>query len=546
MPTEGSPLLDDAPPGSPASPIYLCFRERKTALIFTMCLVFFSIFVKEGANTTLPASLPPLRRLNYTDLAERLPGTGTGFYAIGKFSQVYMTYTLGGRTTLASAAALSSVGQMFLASGEMALMPVGAAISAYANAHFWGASTRITASWADQEDIGRAVGWFLAIANDVGIGFFSAVFAALQRTFPYATKPRLHAFAPYFLMVVLLNIVAVLVSTLLRSSAVDAGFAPPRLLSNKSGGSSSAGISISSSSSGSGARDGGGESAGGGGAGGSSKGGGGSSRSSKGGAGTLPAGRATEGAGVALVAGEHPLDRLSLVSALRSLFSDSRIVGAVSMAVSATLAYTGGTYITTYATIHLGKTDDAATMLNLYFGLGCIGGGICVGLVRDILRPASPVRLHILLTAVGAAMVTTVLALHFTDQRATLSSLFPLLLLVQGFCLTWFNANLAIWAIRFAGPVHAATIAGALDCISCTFGIPFQFFLGHVVIGDEEFSLYLALTAVSFLANILIGTVLFGVDETMPPHAQAYAEPRPRRASAGFPEISEAPQPRSR
>ena len=89
-PAESSPLLTTPQ----SAPPYLCFTTRRAAMAFTLGIIFLSMSVKEGTNMTQAAAMPALRRLNYTEVIEYLPGTATASYSLGKFSQIYMTFNL--------------------------------------------------------------------------------------------------------------------------------------------------------------------------------------------------------------------------------------------------------------------------------------------------------------------------------------------------------------------------------------------------------------------------------------------------------------------
>jgi hypothetical protein len=194
-------------------PNYLCIRTRKTALLLTMVLVFVAIFVKEGSNSALPASLSSLQQQSSTwrfaDILT-LPSVFTIFCMVtatnlsafwcpplkqfgvrlarkdtmGKLSQIFLAYLIGGRATLVLAALGASIGLMVASLGTVTWVYVGTSLTAFANAHCWGAAYRVLGSWASHEELGRASGWALNGASDLGSLVFTLLFSIAQAN-PY-------------------------------------------------------------------------------------------------------------------------------------------------------------------------------------------------------------------------------------------------------------------------------------------------------------------------------------------------------------------------
>ena len=248
-PGEASPLLTAFPKEAAPLPTYLCFRERRGALTFTIALTLVAILCKEGGNTVLPTVLPGLQALSPEMLAVSalLPGVHVTSYAVGKASQILATYLMGGRLVICLALVLASCAQQLVSTGEPQLMLMGTALNAYANAHVWSACMRIIANWAAGNEMGRAIGWSVGLGQDLSIAVFSCIFAELQASISAVDEPHLHTFSPYILMSAVVLVCAAVMTLLLRSSAVAAGFEPPALPTRTADGSSSSSSSFACS-----------------------------------------------------------------------------------------------------------------------------------------------------------------------------------------------------------------------------------------------------------------------------------------------------------
>ena len=63
-----------------------------------------------------------------------------------------------------------------------------------------------------------------------------------------------------------------------------------------------------------------------------------------------------------------------------------------------------------------------------------------------------------------------------------------------------------LWSLRFAGPVHGATLYGLTAVFNTAVATPYMAFLGHVCVVDENYVLMLA----SQLTSSLVGCTLIG------------------------------------
>ena len=460
-PGEATSLLGEAG-GSLSAPYLLCITRRKTALIVTMGLIFLAIMSKESANVSIVVSLPAVERLNHTRVAAFLPGIHTASYSAGKLSQIFVTYVLGGRTTLTLAALFAGIGQLLVSTGSDTFMCLGTALTAYANAHVWGASARLASQWAGHNELGRAVGWTLNLANDLGFASFAAFFAALQLAFPAEEQPHLHVFSPFYFTAGLLLVNALVQSTLLRSSAVSAGFAPPQLLPEQQ-----------------------------------------ASKSEKG---TVAA---------------HPLDGVPLLPALRALLSHGRTWGVMCLFVCSVYSLQFASYLTTYATNGLGLADSDATLLITLYGVGAIVADLVVGPLKDSLTQSVLHVLHLTAALIGCVTMSFLLGLHCVGATSTLVAWMPALLPLLAFPISWIGVVYSVWAIRFAGPTHSSTIIGLVDVVGMACLIPYQFLLGRIVVHSSDFTLFWSLTACFYITVLLLGVVGLRIDDSLPPLARA-------------------------
>ena len=333
--------------------------------------------------------------------------------------------------------------------------------------------------------MGRAVGLGVALANDFGLALFSLIFAWLQQSFDREANPYMHTFSPYILMSGLLLLAALLQMVLLRSSAVLAGFDPPALGrpgagANSSGGGHEAPVEK----------------------------------------GDTSTGDTTH----VLVAGEHPLDGLSLGPAIRSLLRHGRTYLAMGAFVMCACTMQGGVYVSTYATRQLNWKDEDATLLGVISGLGAVVGAVSCGLVNDAIRPPSMWMLHVPFAVLGVTVPSSLALMHIVGAIGNYPSTFRFMLFVQPAVITWFGTNTALFVIRFAGPTHCSTLAGMCDTVGMIAGIPLQFYLGNVVIREHLFTNFLVLTAIFSGGACILVTTLLTIDDTLTPYAQALSE----------------------
>lgn len=402
-----APLLETTPLVSKAAP-YLCFRERGYASVFTFILIFITVAIKEGSNGGLPSSLPELSAIGID--TRLLPGIHTVCYAFGKLSGGVLTFFIGPRMVLILAMLLSSLGGLCVLSTDQMLLCIGTGVSAYANAHVWGSASRVVAQWSQDGEIGRSVGLSLGLANDLGTMIFTVIFSTMQLSIPPPSV--LHATSPYLLMTALslVNVLALLL--LLRSSAVEAGFPPPVLagaateIEPKTGGGKGVG-------------------------------------------GEVAAGSAASPHGGLLTVGEHPMDRLALLPAVRELLGYGRVRVFMVATGLGTIGSTSFTYTTTYARNVLQYDDHQSTLLLTAYTLGLIMGCVVVGWIVDKLRavPNAVLVVNTVSSICVSVTVGTILILHISGQHALIGAAIPALAVLIGF-------PIALLSMQVSAPLH--------------------------------------------------------------------------------------------
>jgi sugar phosphate permease len=507
--TEQTPLVNGARPQR-----LRCLATRDAAVITTLALISFGLFVRVGCNTTVSVSLPELQALGFESSVGLLPGIGTAFYACGKLSQVFMVHIHGGRTVLLWTFSVSCVGMFLFASGTMALMAVGWAASQFAIAHVWGAACHLMACWVDASMLGRATGLAFVPANDMGGILFPVFFSSLQRALPSPSEAA--AFAPFWLMGGLSLCTVCTFYPLLIPSVVDAGFAPPeppvpltevRAASREQ--AATAGVSRGK------AADGlqplvavGGQpkvaaaaaaaaavEAGGGG------GGGGmgavfSAPKSEGGS---PLAGEVEGA--ALHA--HPFDGLDLELAIRHAYSHTSFWACNVENVAFELVRSISNYIPIFASAVCGYTFDEATLLLSANACGCLIGSMVSGVAVDCLSPGAKRALFRSMQLIGIGSAWALAGLVLNDSVSSLVSALPALLALMSFASTahW-GVLMNTYMIDFGGPAHAGTVCGLVDALSFGLMVPTQFGLGQLVQEDQWKAMFTLSSAVYTLGHV--------------------------------------------
>ena len=172
-------------------------RQRSSALLLTLALICYAITTKEAGNMTLPSVLPALKDLDDGEgknLIALLPGVGTGFYAVGKLSQIYSTYHFGGRAVLIAASFGMGVSLLCFTTAIPAAMVISWCSSRFAAAHFWGAATRLIANWVQPGESGKAMA-SMGLAC-IGVALFSLAFGCMLDVQPEGSLWR----GPFFLV----------------------------------------------------------------------------------------------------------------------------------------------------------------------------------------------------------------------------------------------------------------------------------------------------------------------------------------------------------
>merc|ERR1719238_973369 len=104
--------------------------------------------------------------------------------------------------------------------------------------------------------------------------------------------------------------------------------------------------------------------------------------------------------------------------------------------------------------------------------------------------------IHLPIALIGIAMPVLLASMHISSAivEAEHPTLIRVALFLQCGAISWFMINLPLFIIRFAGPVHAASLGGLCDFCSQLGSIPYQFLLGHYVIANHDFATFLVLT----------------------------------------------------
>ena len=95
-------------------------------------------------------------------------------------------------------------------------------------------------------------------------------------------------------------------------------------------------------------------------------------------------------------------------------------------------------------------------------GLGSAVGAFMVGVVNDLLRPPAMWMIHLPIALIGIAMPVLLASMHISSAivEAEHPTLIRVALFLQCGAISWFMINLTLFIIRFAGPVHAASLGG--------------------------------------------------------------------------------------
>lgn len=107
----------------------------------------------------------------------------------------------------------------------------------------------------------------------------------------------------------------------------------------------------------------------------------------------------------------------------------------------------------------------------------------------------------------------------------------------QGAPLSWLGSLTAVFAVRFAGPRHAATLSGLVDVWSYSILAPYMLLVNHLV-NTGHYVTFWYTTASLLIAGSSGLVVLLRLEEQMPPHATL---PRPLGLGVAAPGFSVAP-----
>jgi len=375
------------------------------------------------------------------------------------------------------------------------LVVTGTFLTAFSNAHMYGAVMCVVAAWAEAGVLGRAISWTLTLAGDLGFTSSSAIFAALQAAYDSRTQPEQHAVAPYQFMLLLLVCNTLVQAALLRTSAA-AGFSPPKLHGGGDmGGDRGTSTAVAASPPPL------------------------LPQSSKLHRAAVSASTKADGQPV-LVAGEHPLDHVALRAAVCVLLSHGRVWA---FCLVAGCLYTGAAgliaFISSFGVHALGMTDHHATLLITCTGVGLIIGALLVGPAKDLLSSNTVHWATVAIVGVHALAHAVVLAHLGAGATQSLASAMPYICVAMGAAISWLSAVGAVFAVRFAGPIHTATFCGLTDLCAFTMTAPYQLVASHLI-DERAFITYWGVTSSFLVVGMISLVVLLRVEEGLPPHAR--------------------------
>jgi len=476
MPVEGTPLLDEAPCAARPPVVYLgCVRTRKTAVLITVATLFFSIAIMAGASFCMPSALYAMHEINGSHSVFVLPAVRLICFACGKASMIVVVHRFGSRMTISAAAAISSVGLLLTAttagSQYAAFVFVGVALDSFADGHTFGAALRALTNWVDNKWIGTATG-VTYVAHSVGLSIFTVTFSALQAAIPAEQNAVEHAVAPFQLMGGLQLFASMAAFAMLRTSAVQAGFAPPQPPRDAAQGIDDDNLA-----------DG------------------------------------VEAKKSASSPSRHPLDGVPLVPAVLALLRYGRFYGVI-LSQAFNIAQNGlGMFIVSVAVGSAGYSDSDASLV---VTVGAVSAAVFVlvaGLAKDVLPP-STVRMTcipMVLLSIGAFLFA--LLLQSSHASNDLANMLPVIFAFSN-CSYWCHILILAMSMRLAGPTHSATIFGVFEFVSDVVSALYQLVLGAVVDSEDWtafWALSLALCCVGGVA--MVSTLYF--DATLPPYATA-------------------------
>ena len=507
----------------------LCIRDRVTATRLIMLLLCIAMVGKECSNGSLSAAMHELSEYGLTDVVANMPGVGTIFYGLGKFSQVFANYYVGARLVLFVTSCLSAIGQILFLTASPSWMMLGWAMSQFANAHLWATAIRVIAQWVHGSDVGRSVA-AIGAATDFGIIFANGWFASFQAIFE--SNVYLHAFSPFLFAGGFLSFESIAMGTFLRDSAQAAGFDPPTPPPASFGKEAS-----SSSSSSSGGSGGGGGGSGGSGGGrrqqenaapasaaaqlasseaikrdvsnSSSSSGSGGGGGGGGGGGESPQQRAPPSLA------SHPLDALNICDALWSLAHDVRVWLALSTNMLYALYMGVMGFVPKMAIEKLGYPDEIGTLLQIAAPIGSVVASVAGGYAIDTCSKSMVKLIGYVLVAEGSfasvALITLLSSGGYQALGVALPWLLMLMNLTTGF---YWNVVLNVFCVRFGGANHASTLVFALEVSIYVLSVPLSFMYGHLAAARAWSTMFSCSVALFLLGNaVAVAFVL--VDDRM-------------------------------
>jgi len=141
--------------------------------------------------------------------------------------------------------------------------------------------------------------------------------------------------------------------------------------------------------------------------------------------------------------------------------------------------------------------------LSSSYALGLALGSLMAGLTFDRLHPETAINVTGVIKLVGVAAAAMLLALDL-NGAGNLSALYVVVVLIGASIDYSWSVTVCLFAYRFGGPVHCATLMGLQDAISFAFKIPMAFLFGQLHnSGSYTASLIIVITALS-LAHLSI------------------------------------------
>ena len=199
-------------------------RDRRSATLVTLVIIYFTLNAKEFSNVSLPSALPAIDVSVAGPVATLLPATGTVFYSSGKFIVTALTQAIGARKVLLGSTLLTGFGLLICASpgASYTLLLMGWSLAQFGTAQIWIACYGLAVLWVDRIYFGRVIAFVFAIGSDGGGAIGSFVFSSILHACGSSGWPFVFLLTGGFMLCM-----CVVLAACVHASAEDAGFEPP-------------------------------------------------------------------------------------------------------------------------------------------------------------------------------------------------------------------------------------------------------------------------------------------------------------------------------